>query len=153
MTMALRDPIDFAKYRPAVQEALKEELAAIDAGNIESAALIQGIVHNWSFERYQQVAAFKGKGWRALSPLADKSLQIEGWGMLALINQIVGSDLVERTVIYARGSLKRINALEAADGTEDEFLAQLYSDGKQDITENAREAREWYRNQVRKMFE
>lgn len=91
---------------------LRSEISAVEAGeNVENAILLQSLAGNWSIEEFLQVAKFHGKGWRTLTPLVQKVLEIQGLAMVHFVAVAAGNDLAYATVQKAISTVVKLKKI------------------------------------------
>lgn len=139
-----------------VKTQVEQEAKDLMAGRQENTLLIQALSGNWSVRHFLDVAGQRGKSWRFLSALADKSLEIQGWGMLDFMADAVGRDLAEQILRKALASLERVGKIEEDFKTrygDDAFVEQIFDELRADLTTWARESRQHYWRRVNKLME
>ncbi len=97
--------------RPEVEAQLQLELQQVQEGKLHDSVLLRGMAHNMPFSQFTTVARSRGKNWRFLSALADATLQVEAFGMLRLMTQIVHDNLLLNACQRAITTILRLEAL------------------------------------------
>ncbi len=90
-----------------LEEQLIWERGEITAGRQENALLHQALAGHWTADHVIEVARRRGMSYRMSATLADKMLQLEGYGLLDLIAESVGLDLAEAVVRKALATWER----------------------------------------------
>ena len=99
-------------HRPEIKEALQAELQLIQEGKAQDAVLFYGMAHNMSTSKLIEIGRHRGRNWRFMSALADASLEIEGQGMLHLVRQVVGDNLLIQATQKAIYTIQVLTAMQ-----------------------------------------
>ena len=135
---------------------IEQEANDLLAGRKENTLFIQALSDNWSLQHFLDVARHRGKSWGFLSALADKSLEIQGWGMLDFMADAVGRDLAEQILRKALSSLDRVAKIQEAFLSHNEdspYAEQRFDELRSDLTQWARESRQRYWRRVNRLME
>lgn len=117
---------------------IRSELSSLQVGKAENALLLQAMAQNWPIDQVIRAAAARGRNWRFALALADKSLQIQGVGILMLVAQTTGADLTEHGLRKSFDSLDRIHLVydwSVARNGEDPFKAALHEKACQQVVD------------------
>lgn len=143
------------EYADEIEGAIRFEENEIKAGRIENAVLLEGIAGNINVAQFLKVARFRGKHWKFLSALSDKSLEIQGYAMLDFMADAVGRDLAKLTYQKARLNFAHLNQLKGemdARYGADEFTEQIFSEMCDDLVDMARDTRHRYWQRINRLL-
>jgi hypothetical protein len=143
---------------PMFSEEVREEvltqfalaLTETDGGPENNAFMLQALAGNWSMAHFLDVARRRGRSFRHLLALADKSQEIQGWAMLDFMAEAVGHDLNEQLVRKAVAAVKRLRGVLAEyvlQYGDDPDVEQIISEALEDTVVRPRIGRQryWYR--------
>lgn len=112
-----------------IKNQLLSELNAVEAGeSVDNAILLQSLAGNWSIEHFLQVAKYHGQGWRTLTPLVQKVLEIQGLAMVYFVAVAAGNDLVYAAVQKTISSVMKLKK-KGEQYANCPFATQIISDG------------------------
>ena len=107
----VKDPFEILlNHEEEIKDSLQEEVDFIKQGKAEDAVLIYGMAHDLSMKQMIEMGRYRGRSWRFLSALADAKLEIEGKGILILVQQIVGNNLLYQATHQAAQTIGRLEA-------------------------------------------
>ena len=144
------DPKLTEEARQEVLQQFSLALTEADQGKQENAFMLEALAGNWSMGHFLEVAKRRGKSYRHLLALVDKSQEIQGWAMLDFMAEAVGHDLAEQLVRKAIASVTRLKGLLADYKLrygEDPDIEQIISEAIEDtiIRPQIGRRRYWYR--------
>lgn len=139
-----------------IQRELIWEKSEVMAGKRENSLLTEAMAGNWTADHLIQVARRRGMNWRMSSALADKLLQLQGYGLLDLMADAVGRDLavqVMRKTIATWARAKQL--LDDARRTygDQEFFHRLWEEYEEDMATLAKETRDRNARRLHKHLE
>lgn len=104
-----QDPISILRdYQYEIRQVLEEELRLIQEKRAHEAVLLKGLMQNLSLSEIIKIGRQRGRKWSFMSALADASIVIEGQGIIHLIRQIVGNNLIEQATEQAAQAISRL---------------------------------------------
>lgn len=132
-----------------IKNALEEEYLFIKQGKAEDALLIFGMTHNLSTSEMIKIGRHRGRSWPFLSALADAKLEIEGQGLLHLVQQIVGNNLLEQASLQSAQTINRL-AMRQAKDADNPRIYEMYERSMEYAAEQPLLTVEAYWNTIRR---
>ena len=142
--------LNLEQHRPEIEEQLNLELQNIREGKLADALLIEAMAYNWSVPWFLKVAGLRGKSWRFMAALADKALEIQGYGMLNLVTQVISDRLTLTTYERAGETLKQLHQL-AEKFKDVPHADEMLEEAAEDIKETRRRVRNQFWDDIDKM--
>lgn len=139
------------EVRQEVMQQFTRALIETGEGQTENAWMLEGLAGNWSMSHFLEVAKRRGRSYRHLSALADKSQEIQGWAMLDFMAEAVGHDLTEQLVRKAIASVTRLKTMLADYAVHygpDPDVEQIISEAIEDAVQRPRVGRVRYWRRV-----
>lgn len=122
-------------HRPEFQQVMFEELQDISEGKLHNNILINAMLNNIPWSQFKAVAMSRGKNWRFLSALSDATNQIEAQGMLRLVTEIVGNELVMKSAKHAAESVIKLKLQKEAYGSDPDIM-RIYEGAISEVIDN-----------------
>lgn len=142
--------MNIEQHRPEIEAQLHLELENIREGKLADALLIEAMAYNWSVPWFLKVAGWRGKSWRFMSALADKALEIQGYGMLNLVTQVVSDRLTLATFQRAGETLKQLRQL-SEEYSDVPHMNEILEEAVEDVKEARRRAAAQFWDDIDKM--
>lgn len=144
------EPLFTDELRQEVLNRFSLALTEVDEGKQENAFMLEALAGNWSMAHFLEIAKRRGRSYRHLLALADKSQEIQGWAMLDFMAEAVGHDLNEQLVRKSIAAVKRLRGLLANYVSlygDDPDVEQIISEALEDTVIRPRIGRRryWYR--------